>query len=480
MNHTGLLTGPGGLIKVGGGTLVVSNFNNNYAGQTSIEGGTLVDNDPNAQALGSDTTDQLQVFGGGQLAGSGAVAQPVTCRNGGGVAPGQGSTIATLNLQQGLTLNNGSSLTFKLSSQGGASDCIDFEAPNSTTGYAGGLNVSGTCMAYLTGSPLPTPNTNYVLFDHVRTSGGGAPGKPGLTIVPPPGYLCNGTNNSGWNVLGPDTDWTFDTSYYQFAVQLTGPMVCQGGGTSVWSNDSAWGGNGSNSGAPSHPNNVYSNPALFGNVSSGSVTITLDAGSTDYADVLIFASSSSSYTIAAPSGGTLALGGVNNYLQAMAMPTTNSTVEMVSGSHSITAPVALDMPLSVAGYDPSAMLTLAGAVSGTGGLTLTGSGTLVLAGDDTYSGGTTVQGGDLVLASGGALRDGSSLFVGAGGAVTFDPTMAAAASTRSASEPGALGSSAAAVPEPGTLAILAVGALCGLAVRGWRRSAVKRLWCDVC
>jgi len=102
-------------------------------------------------------------------------------------------------------------------------------------------------------------------------------------------------------------------------------------------------------------------------------------------------------------------------------------------------------------------------INGSGSLVKTGSGRLTLSGDDTYSGGTTVDAGTLIAASSSALRGGTSLTVGAGGTFIFDPSQATA--------PPA--SSAVAVPEPGTLVLLAVGAI-GLACYVWRNK--KRGW----
>ena len=121
-------------------------------------------------------------------------------------------------------------------------------------------------------------------------------------------------------------------------------------------------------------------------------------------------------------------------------------------------------------FDPAAALTITGAVSGTGSLTLAGSGSLILAGDDSFSGGTTVNGGVLYLTSNKSLPSGSSLSVGAGGTLIFDPSIAASpAGLGSAGEPVSSASTVSPVPEPGTLATLAVGAFCCIAVGSWRR-----------
>jgi autotransporter-associated beta strand protein len=78
---------------------------------------------------------------------------------------------------------------------------------------------------------------------------------------------------------------------------------------------------------------------------------------------------------------------------------------------------------------------------GTGGLVKTGAGTWTLTGTNTFTGGTTVLNGTLVLANNEAIAAGTSLTVG-------DPSVFAMAIEASSMIP-------AAVPEPGTLVLLA-------------------------
>ena len=113
-------------------------------------------------------------------------------------------------------------------------------------------------------------------------------------------------------------------------------------------------------------------------------------------------------------------------------------------------------------------VTAGGAFSGTIGdgdfggdapvsLTVYG-GTLTMSGTNTFSGGTTVSGGALILTNNEALTDGSSLTVG--DASQFSAPVVPAASA------------VAAVPEPGTLAVVGIaGLIAAVAARKRRRTA---------
>ena len=92
------------------------------------------------------------------------------------------------------------------------------------------------------------------------------------------------------------------------------------------------------------------------------------------------------------------------------------------------------------------------------GIVKDGLGTLILSGDNTYGGGTTVNDGTLEICGAEALPSGTSLTAGADAASLFGSTMSDGAPL--------IDSPATAVPEPGLLVLLAVGALAaGLRVR---------------
>ena len=138
---------------------------------------------------------------------------------------------------------------------------------------------------------------------------------------------------------------------------------------------------------------------------------------------------------------------------------------MLSGTHTISAPIVLAGPSLVASTTAGGVLDLSGNVSQapgvSAGLSLSGGGKLILSGTNSYSDGTTVIGGTLDVMNPAPCSPGSSLTVGDGNAFAFDHLAASSLITNSPV--------AAPVPEPNTVALLAAGAV-GLLGCGLRRS----------
>ena len=159
---------------------------------------------------------------------------------------------------------------------------------------------------------------------------------------------------------------------------------------------------------------------------------------------------------------------------------------MTSTSHTIAVPVNIGSgsggTLSIqTATDPNTGnptgLTITGSIgdqgNGTGVLELSGPGTLVLANTNTYGvsgGGTIVSGGTLIATCSDAIPAGTSLSVGAGGVFIYDPSQAPTAGSVVAA------GTVAAVPEPGTLTLLAAGlaARCGLCLAAAEGCEVSR------
>jgi autotransporter-associated beta strand protein len=151
--------------------------------------------------------------------------------------------------------------------------------------------------------------------------------------------------------------------------------------------------------------------------------------------------------------GTLTLTGGNTYSGATII---DAGILQVGGTGALgTGTVTNDSALV---FNLSGTTTLSGAISGAGSLALAGAGTLILSGSNDYTGGTTVDAGTLCVTNSSALPYGSNLVVDAGGTFVFDPSAVADNDSLTVS-PGQV---VVAVPEPGTLVLLAVGTLAGV------------------
>ncbi|MBB3214948.1 autotransporter-associated beta strand protein, partial [Herbaspirillum sp. Sphag1AN] len=118
-----------------------------------------------------------------------------------------------------------------------------------------------------------------------------------------------------------------------------------------------------------------------------------------------FASSSA---VTVDTGATLDL---NNYAQ---------TANNLSGGGNVLLGGA-----TLTANNESEASTFAGVISGSGGLTKTGSNTLILSGDNTYSGTTTISAGTLQIGSGGAdgamgVNSGDTISIASGAALTVN------------------------------------------------------------
>ncbi len=200
--------------------------------------------------------------------------------------------------------------------------------------------------------------------------------------------------------------------------------------------------------------------AVFNASTTAALTITLDSPQT--VGTLQFGNSGSAHV-----GYTLS-GSGSNYL-TLNNSGSGATITVTGGSQAIDAPIVLADNLVVTTGGTTAWTLSFGTASsitddGRGySLTMNGTGgTLILSGSDTYSGGTNIDAGRLIITNNAALPDGSSLTVGSGGTLIFDPSLAGAATVSTLS----------AVPEPGSVLVLGVGAIGLLAyARRWRRGA---------
>ncbi|UHC20226.1 autotransporter-associated beta strand repeat-containing protein (plasmid) [Methylobacterium currus] len=431
----GSLTGAGGLTKTGTGTLVLGGANS-FTGATTIGGGLLV---VGGGASLSDTA-RLTVGAGaglrltdadetvGSLAGAGSVALNGHCLVAGGdgtssafsgtlsgagcltktgsgtlTLSGSNTYAGTTRVAEGtlqvsaaealgtgpLALQGGGTLrasgTFTdgrgislgpVNGQGGGTVEVDdrqtLTLAGSLTG-AGGLTKTGTGTLVLGGANS---------FTGATTIGGG------LLVVGGGASLSDTarlTVGAGAGLRLTDADETVGSLAGAGSVALNGHCLVAGGdGTS-----SAFSGTLSGAGCLTK---------------TGSGTLTL-SGSNTYAGTTRVAEGTLQVSAAEALGtGPLALQG-GGTLRASGTFTDGRGISLspVGGQGGGTVEV-----------DDRQTLTLAGSLTGAGGLTKTGTGTLVLGGANSFTGATTIGGGLLVVGGGASLSDTARLTVGAG------------------------------------------------------------------
>ena len=196
---------------------------------------------------------------------------------------------------------------------------------------------------------------------------------------------------------------------------------------------------------------------------SGSGSFTQSGGTNSCGNLTLGTSAGGSGTYNL-NGGLLALSSLGQGSGSATFNFNGGTLQAASG-FSCSLPMTLGTSGGGATFDTAGYtVTFSGSLSGPGGLNKIGSGELILSGTNSYDGGTNVTAGTLVVTNNTALPDGMSLTVGTGGTFVFDPSLAGELIV--GSSPAA---DVAAVPEPGTLALLAAGAM--LAAFGVRRLA---------
>ena len=122
-------------------------------------------------------------------------------------------------------------------------------------------------------------------------------------------------------------------------------------------------------------------------------------------------------TVYVGGGGTLVTGEVDETDESANLHL-GGGIFQAGSSFSTTVPITLgagDGTIDSNGHD----LSLAGTITGPGGVTITGGGTVTISGDNHYDRGTVVSAATLVVAGASALPPGGGLTIGAGGAVVL-------------------------------------------------------------
>jgi autotransporter-associated beta strand protein len=119
-SYSGVLSGTGGLTKVGSGSFNLTG-NNSYTGTTNVSAGTLLVNGDNSAATGAFTVDS-----GGLLGGSGTVGGATVFLNGSTHSPGNSPGLQ--GFTSGLTYNTNSTFQWELAGNTSSGRGTNFDA----------------------------------------------------------------------------------------------------------------------------------------------------------------------------------------------------------------------------------------------------------------------------------------------------------------------------------------------------------------
>ena len=188
--------------------------------------------------------------------------------------------------------------------------------------------------------------------------------------------------------------------------------------------------------------------AVISASTTAALTVMLDAPQNIGSLLLGSGSRTTGYTLSGSGSNSLTFSNTSNSSPA--------TILVIDGEQFIDAPVVLASNLVVTSTSSNPWtlsFDTASSITGSYSLTMSASdGTLILSGSDNYTGGTIVSVGTLEVTNPEAIQSGTSLMVGAEAESIFGVSVP---------------QTTAAVPEPGTLALLGIGAV-GMLAYKWR------------
>jgi len=352
------LQGTAGLTKTTAGELVLTGANNTYSGPTAINGGTL--------------------------RASGTLASAITFTSSGAhLATGPNSaTVGSLTVPS-LTLISGSIVDFKLVSTSSNDLFI--------IGNTDGLFVNGGKIGlYTTAGATFSDNGKYNLFQY-----------SGTAVATDLTRVLNRASGKSYTF---STDTVDSIQYLQLNIadMTVATVVWNGGFGTQWSTTDNW----QSSTLPSYGASIKF-AAVAGGTANNDILTTDD---TLYSN-LIFDTAAGQHTV---TGNPITLMGAGGIIIANSSSVTqNVNLPLtLSGSGDINAasgPIVLGSSATIANAGNTVSfagpynISVAGAISGIGGLSKSGTGTLTLTGNNTYSGNTAVSGGTLEITEAGSL-----------------------------------------------------------------------------
>jgi autotransporter-associated beta strand protein len=470
---SGSISGSGmALSKTGAGTLTLSASSNPYSGNTTVGAGTLrlaaastnsISSSPALSVAAGATLDASGLTGGGislasgqTLSGGGTVTGGVTAGSGGTLAlagsilPGSGSSVTVQSgghlsphlssSTTGVLAIGSPSATSTLNLNGGA--VLDFNVGSSAANdlyVNGNVNLSGTTTVNLTGLG-GVVGGSYEIIHYTESLNGGTanlavgtatglggcvpvfstatPNSVFLNLVNPGLKLWTGAVNGTWDVNTTQnwTDYQGNPAYYLEGSPPDG---------AAFSDAALAAGNGNVTVQAAGVNPAYVN---FTNASG---TYTVGGGAIGGIATTLTKTGAGTVVLTGANtygGGTSLGGGVlsisaDNNLGAGALTFNGGTLLVTGGNaFSTSKAITLNAGGGTVWVNNSAGATLAGSITGSGGLAKAGIYPLTLTATSSYTGGTTVGSGTLALSGNGTIPSSSAIVVNPGGTFYLDNT----------------------------------------------------------
>lgn len=386
---SGSLSGTGGLIKAGAGTLTLSG-GSSYSGTTTVQLGTLALTGATARldntsglVVGGDSSATVSVTGGATLTSTGAITLG-NANNDYEVAgtlevSGPSSSLAAAALSVGDTSTG--IFTVSEGARATINGDLKFGTQNSVTFFPEFSNLQGNGVGTITGTGSRLEVTGnlysgYYSFGTLSIEAGAE------AVV-------------GGSVSVSDQRGTGE-------LNTTGALTVTGTGSRL----------------------DVGVDLIVGNFMNGTFSVE-SGGQVDVAGAVVVAGGSGGRgTLNLAAGGTLVVGGADGLAIGSGLGTINfagGSLRVGASDLTSSAPIALATGSSSTIDTDGRAAAFSGVLSDSGGLVKTGAGMLTLDAANTYTGATTISAGTLALGAGGSLAS-SSIHV-AGGA-TFDTAAA--------------------------------------------------------